>query len=79
MLQECEFAVLNFIVLNLLYQALTSAFYSYEETTRCYRTEPDQIQPIPKAFRYSRTGYSSDILHGVDGQENACRLRTSAT
>ena len=33
--QKYEFAALNFIVLNVVYQALTSAYNSYEERTRC--------------------------------------------
>ena len=70
--QNCEFVALNFIVLNLMY---AGPYFQYELTTkkkheRLYRVT-DRTTPFSR-HAVHRTGYSSDDLRGVNGQENAC-------
>ena len=48
------FSALNFIVLNLMYHALTSAQTAARK--KRVATEPDQINSILERFRYDRTG-----------------------
>ena len=67
-----ESAALNFFVLNLVYRALTSAWNSYEETTRRKRTEPD-LSFLQSVFDTTEPGIV-DLrrLQEVDGQGNVC-------
>ena len=75
----CFFS-LNFIVLNLMYNALTSAQNSYEERMRSYRTGPDQLYPRAFSLRSNRVLFVFAIFKGVIGEKIlAPRLRTSAT
>ena len=70
----------NFIILNLMYHALTSAQNSYMERTRCYRIKPDQFYPRAFSLRPNRVLFVFTIFKGVIGEKMlALRLRTSAT
>ena len=74
------FAALNFIVLNLMYHALTSAQNSYEERTRCYRTKPNQLYPRAFWLRPNGVLLVFTVFKGLIGEKMlALRLRTSAT
>ena len=74
------FSALHFIVLNLMYHALTSALNSYEEKPRCYRTQPDQLYPRVFSLRPNRVLFVFTIFKEVIGKKIlALRLRTSAT
>ena len=76
----CEFAALDVLVLNLMYQALTSAQNTYEEKTRCYRTGPDQLYPRAFSLRPNRVLFVFTVFKGLIGEKMlALRLRTSAT
>ena len=74
------FSALNFIVLNLMCHALTSAQNSYEERTRCYRTKPDQLYPRAFSLRLNRVLFVFAVFKGLIGEKMlALRLRISAT
>ena len=74
------FSALNFIVLNLMYQALTSAQNRYEKRTRCYITKPDQLYPRAFSLRPNRVLFVFTIFKGFIGEKMlALRLRTLAT
>ena len=74
------FSALNFIVLDLIYHALTSAYSSYEEKIAS-ATEPDQLQLYSRAFslRPNRVLFVLAIFKMIDEKMLALRLRTSAT
>ena len=78
--QICEIAALDFIVLNLIYQAITSVHHSYEEKTRCYRTKPDQLYPRAFSLRPNWVLFVFTVFKGLIGEKMlALQLRTSAT
>ena len=73
-------SALNFIVLSLMYHALTSAQNSYKERTRCYRTKPDQLYPRAFSLRPNRVLLVFAIFQGLIGEKMlALRLRALAT
>ena len=65
---------------KLMYQALTSALNSYEGTTRCKITEPNQIYPKAFSIRSNRVLLVFAIFKGsMCKKVLALWLRTSAT